>query len=198
MFLKMNFKKIFKMIFNNSIEFLSWNLKRPRDVNGEPTALLPCSIRPLLIEIYDVLKELVKEDDVKDLKTFIWRFTCSMNNSKKYYRKKGTMLEGKLSPLYENKYSIDTETDFNTAAMNPMLLSGEEMVDLDKMDLTWRLREENIKEERRTRRRVKMEKESESVDQSKSPQEPDDDDDTSINIGEDVSIEYFEEETPSI
>ena len=120
-----------------------------------------------------------------------------MNNSKKYYRKKGTMLEGKLSPLYENKYSIDTETDFNTAAMNPMRLSGEEMVDLDKMDMTWRLREENIKEERRTRRRVKVETESESGKQSQPPQEADDDEDTNISYGEDVSMEYFEEETHS-
>ena len=154
---------------------------------------LPCSIRPLLHEIYDVLKDSMEEDGITDVKTFIWRFTCSMNNSKKYYRKKGAaLLEGYSSPLNDNKYNIDTETDFNTAAM-----SGEEMVDLDKMDMTWRLREENIKEERRTRRRVKMEAESEAERQSQSPQEADDDEDANVNIGEAVSMEYFEEETHS-
>ena len=102
-----------------------------------------------------------------------------------------------LSPLNENKYNIDTETDYNTAAINYLEQSEEEMVDLDKMDMTWRLREENIKEERRTRRRVKMEAESEAEGQSQSPQEPDDDEDANISYGEDVSTEYFEEETPS-
>ena len=49
------------------------------------------------------------------------------------------MLEGQLTPFYEN-YNVDAETD-DTAVMNP-IISGEEtlfadVVDQDKMDITW-------------------------------------------------------------
>ena len=43
--LKMNFKKIFKMIFNNSIEFLSWlAVGRLADKARQAGALLPVAV----------------------------------------------------------------------------------------------------------------------------------------------------------
>ena len=53
------------------------------------------------------------------------------------------MLEGQLSPFYENRYNIDAEND-DTHVINP-IISGEEnlftdaadVVDQDKMDPTW-------------------------------------------------------------
>ena len=154
------------------------------------------SIRPLLLDIFDVLQDSLAEDGISNLKIFTFKFKSSMQNSSNWYRKKSTKYEGHLSPFSE-KYNIDTEVDDAAAAVTNPMFSGEEviladMVDLNKMDIERVPEEElDITPERRRgkRRRVKMETES----QSRSPRVDDD----LVNIGEDESAQYSEGEMPT-
>ena len=154
------------------------------------------SIRPLLLDIFDVLQHSLAEDGISDLKKFIFRFKSSLTNSSNHYRKKSTKYGGHLSPFSE-KYNIDTEVDDAAAAVTNPMFPGEEviladMVDLNKMDIERVPEEHPITPERRRagkRRRVKMETES----QSQSPRRMDD----MVNIGEDESAQYSEGEMPT-
>ena len=153
------------------------------------------SIRPLLLDIFDVLQDSLAEDGISNLKKFIFRFKSSLTNSSNHYRKKSsTKYEGHISPFSE-KFNIDTEVDDAAATVTNSMFSGEEviladMVDLNKTDIERVNEEHPITPERRRgkRRRVKMETES----QSQSPRVDDD----MVNIREDESTQYFEAEMP--
>jgi len=120
------------------------------------------SIRPLLLDIFDVLQDSLAEDGISDLKKFIFRFKSSIN-SNNHYRKRSTKHEGHLSPFSE-KYNIDTEVDDAAAAVTNPMFPGEEviladMVDLNKIDIERTPEEHRITPERRRagkRRRVKQ------------------------------------------
>ena len=60
-----------------------------------------------------------------------------MKNSSRYFRMKGAMLEGQMTPIFESD-NVSAE-NYDTVVFNPDI-SGEEyssLVDESKMDLTW-------------------------------------------------------------